>query len=679
MTSRWVVFSPDGNIQAELFLRNGIPYYSVNYCHTPLIRHSKLGLTFEHAKPLNRNFRVASGKYDSFDETWTQPWGEVKEIRNHYNELRVELEETTPSPRRMSIIFRVYNDGLGFRYELPEQDNLSHFEIKSEDTEFALTDVDHAWWMPAYQKLYTELLYNVTPLHSIPYRAVHTPLTMKMADGLYISIHEADLSNYSSMTLMPTQNNTLAIDLIPWSDGVKVKGSTPLKTPWRTIQIAEKPGDLITSYLILNLNEPNRLGDVSWVKPGKYIGIWWGMHLGLYTWGSGPRHGATTENAKRYIDFAAKYGIPMVLIEGWNIGWDNDWTKHGENFSFTTPYPDYDLVEVTSYAASKGVKIMGHMETAGAIQNLERQMEEAFALYKKLGIDVVKTGYVSPDPALKRFDDRGNLISMEWLGGQYNVDHHRKVIETAARYQISLIAHEPVKDTGERRTYPNMMTREGARGQEFDASAEYVGNPPDHTTIIPFTRMLAGPFDYTPGIVKLIYKEYRPGNRVRGTLAKQLALYVVLYSPLQMAADLPENYEQQRAAFQFILDVPTDWQDTKVLGGEIADYVTIVRKDRNSEEWYLGSITDEHGRTLAAPLAFLDPGKMYVAEIYADGPYADWRINPYPMTISKVLVDRSTTLQLKLAPGGGQAIRIRPSSADEIKSLPVERTSFTSA
>ncbi|WP_246503567.1 glycoside hydrolase family 97 protein [Clostridium polyendosporum] len=670
--SNFYVFSPDGRIQVNFILKSGFPYYSVRYSNKDIINYSKLGFTFKDAEPLNKNFIITSSKCNSFDQTWTQPWGEVKEIRNNYNEFRVDLEETTETRRRMTLIFHVYNYGLGFRYELPEQENISDFEIMEEETEFVLTDDNEAWWIPAFQKNRYEYLYRNTPISSIsPSFAVHTPLTMKTPDGLYISIHEANLKDYASMALMPLQNNTLAADLVPWSDGVKVKGSTPFKTPWRTIQIAENPGDLITSYLILNLNEPNKLGDVSWAKPGKYVGIWWGMHLGKYTWGSGPKHGATTENAKRYIDFAAKYGIPMVLVEGWNKGWDNDWTKHGEQFDFTTPYEDYDIVEVTSYAAKKGVKIIGHMETAAAIQNFERQMEKAFALYKKLGIDVVKTGYVGWDPQVKRLDDQGNLLGMEWHHGQYMVNHYRKVVEIAARYHISLDVHEPIKDTGERRTYPNMMTREGARGQEYDAGSPDGGNPPDHTTIIPFTRMLAGPFDYTPGIVNLIYKEYRPKNRVYGTLAKQLALYVVIYSPLQMAADLPENYEKHRDAFQFILDVSTDWQDTKVLNGEIGDYVTIVRKDRNSEDWYLGSITDENGRTLEAKLTFLEPYKKYVAEIYADGPDADWKSNPYPIDIYKIIVDRNTILRLRLAPGGGQAIRIRPANTDEVNFIPL--------
>lgn len=468
------------------------------------------------------------------------------------------------------------------------------------------------------------------------------------------------------MTLMPQKDGTLKIDLVPWSDGVKVKGSTPLRTPWRTIQIAENPGDLITCYLILNLNEPNRLEDVSWVKPGKYIGIWWGLHLGKYTWGPGPKHGATTENAKRYIDFAAKYDIPMVLIEGWNEGWESDWVEHGERFKFTTPYEDFDIQEVTSYAAKKGVKIIGHHETGSAVKNYEEQIEAAFQFYKKLGIDAVKTGYAGHDPAIKRFDDQGNVIGLEWHHGQYMVNHYRKVIETAARYQIMLNVHEPIKDTGERRTYPNMMTREGGRGQEYNAWSGDEGNPPEHTVILPYTRILAGPFDYTPGIVNLFFKEYKPHIRVKNTLAKELALYVVLYSPLQMVADLPENYEKNLSAFQFLLDVPVDWQDTKVLNSEIGKYITIARKDRNSNDWYLGSITNEHGRIFDVPLTFLDPHKTYVAEIYADGVNADWLDNPLSLDIYKVMVNSNTILKLRLANGGGQAIRIRQANEDEV-------------
>lgn len=655
------VNSPNKNVAVTFFLENGVLYYNVNYFDKPVIKKSKLGFTFNNAAPLNHNFTIINYNYDTFDETWTQPWGEVKKIRNNYTELKIELQEFTVPYRRMNVIFRVYNYGIGFRYEFPKQDNLSYFEIMDEETEFVLSGNNEAWWIPAFQKNRYEYLYRKTPVSDLVNSfAVQTPLTMKTTDRLYISIHEASLTDYASMTLLPLGKNRLVADLVPWSTGVKVYGTTPFKTPWRTIEIGEKPGDLITSYLILNLNEPNKLGNVSWVKPGKYVGIWWGMHIEKYTWEYGPKHGATTENAKRYIDFAATYGFPYVLVEGWNIGWENEWQKHGELFNFTTPYPDYDIVEVTSYAAKKGVKIIGHLETAAAIQNFERQMEAAFTLFKRLGIDVVKTGYVGWDPEVKRRDEQGRLIATEWHHGQYMVNHYSKVVKTAARYHISLDVHEPIKDTGERRTYPNMMTREGARGQEYNAWSEDGGNPPDYTTIVPFTRLLAGPFDYTPGILELFYKEYKPNNRINGTIAKELALYVVIYSPLQMAADLPENYEKHLDAFQFIIDVVTDWEVTKVLNGEIGQYITTVRKDRNSEDWYLGSITNQDGRTLEAHLNFLDTDKKYVAEIYEDGPDADWKTNPYSLDIHKEVVDSATVLNLKLAPGGGQAIRFKP-------------------
>jgi alpha-glucosidase len=633
------VSSPNGRIQVTFMLENGVPYYKVNYSGQDIIRPSKLGFAFKDAEPLNQNLTITDNECSSFDETWIQPWGEVKEIRNHYNELRVDLEETAETHRKMTVVFRVYDDGLGFRYELPEQDNLSDFQIMDEETEFVLTGDHRAWWIPAYLEERYEYLYRKTPisyLRKVAY-TVHTPLTLETADGLFLSIHEANLTDYASMTLMASDNNTLLCDLVPWSDGVKVKASTPHQTPWRTIQIAENAGDLITSYLILNLNEPNKLEDVSWVEPGKYVGIWWGMHIGKYTWGS-YRHGATTENTRRYIDFAAKHGFSRVLVEGWNVGWDGNWFRHGDLFSFTTPYEDFDIEELSAYAAARGVKLIGHHETAAAVTNYERQLEDAFDFYRDLGIDTVKTGYVDRGQGIKRRDEEGNLVGLEWHHGQYMVRHYREVVETAARYQIMLDVHEPIKDTGIRRTYPNMMTREGARGQEYNAWSEDGGNPPEHTTILPFTRMLAGPFDFTPGIFDLLFEEYRLSHRVNTTLAKQLALYVVIYSPLHMAADLPENYEGH-PAFQFIIDVPVDWQDTKVLHAEIGDYVTIVRQDRNSEDWYLGSITDEERRTLEAPLTFLEPGRKYVAEVYADAADADWESNPLSIDIYEVLVD----------------------------------------
>jgi alpha-glucosidase len=648
-------------------LKNGAPYYWVSYAGRDVIKPSRLGFKFKTADPLDKNLVVVDSTSQSIDETWTQPWGEVKEVRNHYNELRVTLEEATPAHRRMVVVFRVYDDGLGFRYGLPQQDVLADFEIVDEETEFVLAGNHQAWWIQAYEKERYELLYKQSPINDM--WIVHTPLTMETADGLYLSIHEAALTDYAAMNLEVTGNNTLECDLVPWSDGVKVRASTPHQTPWRTIQIAERAGDLITSYLILNLNEPNQLDDVTWIHPRKYVGLWWAMHIGKYTLEPGLRHGATTENAKEYIDFAANHGFDGVLVEGWNVGWSDVPDHGGERFYFTGAYRDFDLEAVTAYAAGKGVKLIGHHETFGAVAHYERQMERAFQLYHDLGVDTVKTGYACWDKCIKRYDETGELAGYEWHHGQYMIEHYQRAVETAARYHLMLNVHEPIKDTGLRRTFPNLLSSEGARGQEYDAWSADGGNPPAHTTVLPFTRLLAGPMDFTPGTFDLFFDAYRPKNRVNTTLAKQLALYVVIYSPFQMASDLPENYEGQ-PAFKFIEDVPVDWQDTQVLNAQIGDYVTIVRQDRNSQDWYLGSITDEEGRVLEAPLTFLDAGETYVAEFYADAADADWQDNPLAMHIYEALVDQDTTLQLKLAPGGGQAIRIRPVTPEEINLIP---------
>jgi alpha-glucosidase len=667
------ITSPDGQIAVTFSLEDGKPFYQVSVDGQAIINPSQLGFVFKEGQPLDQNLAISSSEQSSFDETWTQVWGEVQEIRNHYNELHLELTETTKNPRQMNIIFRVYDDGLGFRYELPQQPHLQDFEIMDEETEFALTGDHQAWWIPAYWQNRYEYLYTQSALSHIwreDVQAVHTPLTLQTAANLTLSIHEASLINYASMTLMGNNdNNTLQADLVPWSDGTKVKGRTPLQTPWRTIQIAHTPGDLITSYLILNLNEPNKLADTSWIHPGKYVGIWWEMHLDLATWGSGDRHGATTENTMRYLDFAAANGFDGVLVEGWNTGWDGDWTAHGDRFSFTEPYPDFDLEAVTAYAAAKGVRLIGHHETGAGIQNYEEQMADAFALYASLGVNAVKTGYVGWGQGIKRRSNTGNIRGLEWHHGQFMVEHHQRVVETAAQYHIMINIHEPIKDTGLRRTYPNLLTREGARGQEYNAWDAEGGNPPDHVTILPFTRMLAGPMDYTPGIFNLTLAESRPNNRINHTLAKELALYVILYSPLQMAADLPQNYENQ-PAFQFIRDVPVDWRETQVLHAAIGEYVTIVRQDRHSQDWYLGSVTDENGRSLSTPLTFLAPDQTYVAEIYADALEANWDSNPLAIDIQQVLVNNETVMNLQLAPGGGQAIRFRPATATEAESLP---------
>lgn len=648
------VSSPDGTLRVLFSVDKGKPYYQLLRFGQELIGPSRLGLVLKNQRPLSENFAIAATSTSSFDETWTQPWGEKKDIRNHYNELRVTLIETTARPRKMELVFRVYDDGLGFRYEIPKQNGLDRFEIQDELTEFVLAKDAKAWWIPAFQPNRYEYLYRCTPVSEI--NVVHTPLTLEIANSIYLSIHEAALIDYASMTLALKENRILKAELVPWSDGIKVKTKAPMKSPWRTIQIADDPGGLITSYLILNLNEPNKLEDISWIRPQKYIGIWWAMHLGLATWSTGPKHGATTENAKRYIDFAAKYGFDGVLIEGWNVGWDGDWVAHGDQFQFTKPTPDFNIEEVARYAKEKGVELIGHHETGAAVLNYEKQMKDAFAFYEKLGVHTVKTGYVNFGQNIKRIDEKGKE-QKEWHHGQFMVRHHQKVVEEAAKHHIMIDIHEPIKDTGLRRTYPNLLTREGARGQEYDAWDAEGGNPPEHQTILPFTRLLAGPMDYTPGIFGLTYPEIRPNNRVNTTLAKQLALYVVIYSPLQMAADLPENYEKNPEPFKFILDVPVDWEETRVLHARIGDYVTIVRKDRKSDDWYLGSVTDEEGRILEAPLYFLEPGQSYLAEIYRDGDHAHWKTNPYEIVIEKQIVNASTILKLKLAPGGGEAIR----------------------
>jgi alpha-glucosidase len=659
----YLIFSPDGKIIVNFELKKGIPHYQVNYSGIEIVKSSKLGFRFKVVPALEQNLAVVNVQQKEFDETWTQPWGEVKNIRNHYNEIKIYLQETNTLARKMNLIFRVFNDGLGFRYELPEQPNLKDFQIMDELTQFALSGEDEVWWIPINRYHRYEYLYQKSPISKID--TVHTPLTVETGDGLFLSIHEANLTDYASMTLVGSDSGTLHCDLVPWADGVKVKVSAPMQTPWRTIQIANNPGDLITSYLVLNLNEPCKLEDVSWIKPGKYVGIWWGMHLDKYTWGSGERHGATTVRTKEYIDFAAKHGFSGVLVEGWNTGWDGDWVRNGHLFSFTQPYPDYDIEVLIKYATAKGTKLIGHHETATGIDNYENQMAEAFKFLNKYQIEVVKTGYVGDRIRNGNFDEGPH----EWHHGQYMARHYRKVVETAAEYEIMLDVHEPIKDTGIRRTYPNMMTREGARGMEWNAWGPGGGNPPEHTTILPFTRLLSGPMDYTPGIFELFFHEEKPENRVNTTLARQLALYVVIYSPLQMAADLPENYRSQ-PAFQFIVDVPVDWQETKVLHASIGDFVTIVRKDKNSEDWYLGSVTDEHARILETSLDFLDDNQSYVAEIYADAKEAHWAANPLALTIKKILVNRDTELKISLAAGGGQAIRFRPASQEEESDIP---------
>jgi len=650
------VASPDGKNEVTVEIRDGRLYYRLSRSGRAVILPSLLGFEFRGAPPLRDSLSVTGSARTSVDETWTQPWGEVARVRDHHNELRVSVVERTPG-RRFDVVFRAFNDGVGFRYEVPAQPGLGGFEITEELTQFSMGDDARAWWIPSNRPRLdrSEMLYASSPVSVVD--SIQTPFTMETRDGTtFIVIHEANLVDYARMNLRGPrmEGRTVHVALAPHTDGIKVRGRTPFVTPWRTIQLADRATDLAPSVLGLNLNPPNVLPSTDWIKPMKYVGIWWGMHIGTMTWSSGPKHGATTENTKRYIDFAAANGIGGVLVEGWNTGWDGDWIQNRNAFSFTQPYPDYDLRAVAAYARQKGVKLIAHNETSGGVENYERQMESAFALYRSLGIDAIKSGYVTD------LTSEGHSHH-----SQYMVRHYRKVIETAARYGIMLDVHEPVHDTGERRTYPNMMSREGARGQEYNAWGGEGGNPPEHETILFFTRLLAGPMDFTPGIFDILIERgtgrpRRPEeSRIRTTLAKQLALYVVIYSPLQMAADLPENYERQ-PAFQFVRDVAVDWDTTRVLEGRIGDYVVVARKARGRPNWFIGAITDEEARTFEVPLAFLPRGQRFTAEIYADGPRAHWLTNPLPVAITQRPVDATTTLRLALAPGGGQAIRMRP-------------------
>jgi len=651
------VASPDGRNKVGVAVHEGNLYYILNRDGAPLLLPSMLGFEFKGAPALRDGLKITGSTRSTHDETWTQPWGEVARVRDHHNELRVSVVETAAPGRKFDFVVRAFNDGIGFRYEVPAQPALGEFVISDELTEFNFADNAKSWWIPSNRPRLdrSEFLYSSSPVSVTD--SIQTPFTLQTRDGkTFMVIHEANLTDYARMFLAgPRMDGRLVkVALAAWQNGDKVRGRTPFVTPWRTIQIADRAADLSPSVLGLNLNPPNVLGDVSWVKPMKYVGIWWGMHINTMTWSSGPKHGATTENTKRYIDFAAANGFGGVLVEGWNTGWDGDWIKNANAFSFTQAYPDYDLPGLARYAESKGVKIIVHNETSGGIVNYERQMEAAYALYHSLGLDAIKSGYVTDTTP------EGNSHY-----SQFMVRHYRKSVETAAKYHIMMDIHEPIHDTGERRTYPNMMSREGARGQEYNAWGGEGGNPPEHETNLYFTRMLAGPMDFTPGIFDLLIDRGtgRPRrveeSRPRTTLAKQLALYVVIYSPLQMAADLPENYEG-KPAFQFIRDVAVDWETSKTIDGAIGDYVIVARKAKNSNDWFLGAITDESARTFTVPLNFLPPGRKYTAEIYADGPGANWATNPLPVTISKKTVDSATNLSVVLAPGGGQAIRFTP-------------------
>jgi alpha-glucosidase len=652
------VSSPNGALVVNVTTDgDGRPSYAVSRLGRSVIEPSRLGFILTDAPKLERGLELTARPTTDHDETWEQPWGERREIRNHYRELRVTFTERADLRRTFDVVFRVYDDGLGFRYEFPQQDALQTVRIGSELTEFNIAEDGEAWWIPAWEWNREEYLYHRTPIEGAG--STQTPMTMRLESGLHVSIHEAALVDYSGMNLRRAEGRRFVADLTPGFTNAAVEREAPFPTPWRTLQITDTAGGLVESSLILNLNEPNALGDVSWVQPMKYVGVWWEMHLDTKTWASGPRHGATNENVRRHIDFAAEHGFGGVLVEGWNVGWDGNWFGNGWDYSFTESYPDFDIEALSAYARERGVQIIGHHETGGNAYHYEQQMEAGFDLYERLGIGAVKTGYVA-DAGGARVTGPDGEPTFAWHESQAMARHHLAVVTEAAERHIAVNPHEPVKDTGLRRTYPNWVTREGARGMEFSAWGQ-PGNPPEHEVNLIFTRLLAGPMDYTPGIFGMVT---RSPDGIATTWAKQLALYVTIYSPLQMAADLLDNYEANPAPFQFIKDVAVDWDETRVLHGEIGDYVTIARRERDGHEWFLGSITDEHPRVLSADLSFLEPGVRYRAEIYRDGPNADWRDgngrSRTDIVIEQREVTSAETLTLALAPGGGQAIRFVP-------------------
>jgi alpha-glucosidase len=676
--------SPDGNVVLSFSLKaDGTPTYKMTYKGKPVINESTLGFTLKKDEPLTNHFKVVSDSKSTFKETWKPVWGEEKEILNHYNELLVQLKQDKTN-RLMNIRFRVYNEGVGFRYEFPTQKELTYFVIAEENTQFAMTGDHTAWWIPGDYDT-QEYDYNESKLSEIrglmkqsmtdnvsqfvfSPTGVQTALMMKTKDGLYINLHEAALVDYALMNLnLDDKTFIFQSHLTPDAKGDKGYLYTPTKTPWRTVMVSDDARNILASRLILNLNDPCALADTSWIKPVKYIGVWWEMITGKSSWAytddlptikldevdytkvkPNGTHAANNDKVRHYIDFAAKHGFDQVLVEGWNVGWE-DWFGHRKDyvFDFVTPYPDFDIKALNDYAHAKGVKLMMHHETSGSTRNYERHMKAAYELMNKYGYNSVKSGYV------------GDILPIgEHHYSQATINHYLYAIKEAAKHKIMVNAHEAVRPTGLCRTYPNLIGNESARGTEYEA---FGGNKPFHTTILPFTRLQGGPMDYTPGIFETEVKNVNPNNtsQVRSTLAKQLGLYVTMYSPLQMAADLPENYERFADAFQFIKDVPVDWQESVYLEAEPGRYITIARKDKHSNNWYVGNTSNENGHTSELLLNFLDKNKKYEATIYADAKNADWQTNPKAYTITKQKVNAKTKLKLTAAKGGGYAISIK--------------------
>lgn len=689
-----VVTSPNGIVSIDFQLKNGIPTYKVDYKGKPVIKESRLGLELRDGKNLMDGFEQLNATTSTFDETWQPVWGEVKEIRNHYNELLAELKQPS-TDRYMNIRFRVYDDGVGFRYEFPQQKNLVYFVIKEEHSQFAMTGDHTAWWIPGdydtQEYDYTEsklseirsLLSNAVTSNAsqtvFSPTGVQTSLQMKTDEGLYINLHEAALVDYSCMHLnLDDKNLVFESWLTPDADGFKGRLQTPCHSPWRTVMVSDDARDILSSHLILNLNEPCKIEDTSWIKPVKYMGVWWEMIAGAKPWSytndipsvklgetdyrkvkSNGNHPANTRNVKKYIDFAAKHGFDQLLVEGWNVGWE-DWFGNQKDyvFDFVTPYPDFDIEQLNRYAHDKGIRLMMHHETSGSSRNYERHLEQAYQLMNKYGYTAVKSGYV------------GNILPYgEHHYGQWMNNHYLYCVVEAAKHKIMVNAHEAVRPTGLCRTYPNLIGNESARGTEYQA---FGGSKTFHTTVLPFTRLQGGPMDYTPGIFEMNISKLNPNNssHVNATLANQLALYVTMYSPLQMAADLPENYERFMDAFQFIKDVPVDWDNSIYLEAEPGKYVTVARKEKGTNNWFIGSATGDANHQSVISLDFLEKGKNYIATIYADTKDTDYKSNPQSYQIVKGLVNSKNKLKINTVEAGGYAISLfEVTTSDEMKGL----------
>ncbi len=684
--------SPNGAQKLEFEIMDGQAVYRLFYHNKPVIATSKLGFDLKNEADLLDGFTIEKVEQTTFNETWEPVWGEVSQIRNHYNEMAVTLNQPT-TDRKMIVRFRLFDDGLGFRYEFPEQANLVYFVIKEEQTQFAMTGDHTAWWIPgdydtqeySYSKsrlseirglMQKAITPNASQTPSSP-TGVQTALMLKTDDGIYINLHEAALINYACMHLdLDDQQMIFTSHLTPDACGDKGYLQAPCTSPWRTIIVSDKAGDILLSHITLNLNEPCKITDTSWIKPVKYVGVWWEMITGKSTWAYADlpsvqlgktdyskvtpngRHAANTSHVKEYIDFAAAHGFDGVLVEGWNEGWE-DWFGFSKDyvFDFVTPYPDFNVAEIRDYAKSKGVQMIMHHETSGSVRNYERHMDEAYQFMVDNNYHAVKSGYV------------GDIIPRgETHYGKYIVNHYLYAIEKAAGYKIMVNAHEAVRPTGICRTYPNLIGNESARGTEYES---FGGNTPDHTTILPFTRLIGGPMDYTPGIFEQDVSKYNPDNHswVNSTIARQLALYVTMYSPLQMAADLPETYNRYLDAFQFIEDVPVDWDDTKVLEAEPGDFITYARKEKGTDNWFVGRTNDEEARTSKISFDFLPEGAKYLATVYADQEDAHYRNNPKAYQIKKYVVTNKSKVELYCAPGGGYAISLIKSDNNSLKGI----------